>query len=103
MLSIIDRSLDQKRPLLHRKPHGCSISLIALIKCQRTLPTSQLLGISQRTVVVAIGDSIEKCSRKKLIPANAKTLGDHLLLRRSEANMLQPELAAKTGLTVCGG
>jgi len=50
--------------------------------------------------VVKFDHSNEKYSPRKLIPVNAKTLGDHLLLKRIEANLSQPELAEKTGFTV---
>jgi hypothetical protein len=59
----------------------------------------QLLGIARRSVTVAFDDSKKRCSRRKLIPVNAKTLGDHLLLKRIEANLSQSEVAAKTGFT----
>jgi len=60
----------------------------------------QLLGIAQRSVTVKYDDSKEKYSRRKLIPVNVKTLGDHLLLKRIEANLTQPEVAQKAGVSV---
>jgi DNA-binding transcriptional regulator YiaG len=39
-------------------------------------------------------------SPRKLIPVNPKTLGDHLLLKRIEANLSQPEVAQKAGVSV---
>jgi len=60
----------------------------------------QLLGISQRSVTVKYDDSKERYSRRKLIPVNPKTLGDHLLLKRIEANSTQSEVAQKLGVSV---
>jgi len=60
----------------------------------------QLLGISQRSVTVKYDDSKERFSPRKLIPVNPKTLGDHLLLKRIEANLTQPEVAQKAGVSV---
>lgn len=58
------------------------------------------MGISQRSVTVKYDDSKERYSRRKLIPVNPKTLGDHLLLKRIEANLSQPEVAQKLGVSV---
>jgi DNA-binding XRE family transcriptional regulator len=33
------------------------------------------------------------------MPVNPKTLGDHLLLKRIEANLSQPEVAQKAGVS----
>ena len=44
--------------------------------------------------------SKERYSRRKLIPVNPKTLGDHLHLQRIKANLSQPEVAQKTGVSV---
>jgi DNA-binding transcriptional regulator YiaG len=60
----------------------------------------QLLGISQRSTSVEYDDSKERFSPRKLIPVNPKTLGDHLLLKRIEANLSQPELARQAGVSV---
>jgi len=60
----------------------------------------QLLGISQRSVWVKYDDSKERNSRRKLIPVNPKTLGEHLLLKRIEADLSQPEVAQKAGVSV---
>jgi len=60
----------------------------------------QLLGIAQRSVWVQFDDSKERYSRRKLIPVNPKTLGDHLLLKRIEANLSQLEVAEKAGVSV---
>lgn len=60
----------------------------------------QLLGIAQRSVWVKYDDSKERNSRRKLIPVNPKTLGDHLLLKRIEADLSQPEVAQKAGVLV---
>jgi DNA-binding transcriptional regulator YiaG len=35
-----------------------------------------------------------------VIPTTVKTLGDYLLLKRIEANLSQPELALKSGVSV---
>jgi DNA-binding transcriptional regulator YiaG len=59
----------------------------------------QLLGITQRTVTTQFDHSKDKYSRRKLIPVNAKTMGDHLLLKRIATNLSQPELALKTGVS----
>ena len=60
----------------------------------------QLLGITQRSVSVKYDDSKERYSRRKLVPVNPKTLGDHLLLKRIQANLTQPEVAQKAGVSV---
>jgi len=57
------------------------------------------LGISQRTVQAEFDHSKDKYSPRKLIPVNPKTLGDHLLLKRIEANLTQPEVAQKAGVS----
>jgi len=50
--------------------------------------------------VQAIFDhSKEKYSRRKRIPVNVKTLGDHLHLMRIEANLTQPEVAQNVGVS----
>jgi DNA-binding transcriptional regulator YiaG len=59
----------------------------------------QLLGIAQRSVSVKFDDSKERYSRRKLIPVNPKTLGDHLLLKRIEADLSQSEVAQKAGVS----
>jgi DNA-binding transcriptional regulator YiaG len=38
-------------------------------------------------------------SPRKLIPVNPKTVGDHLLLKRIKANLSQPEVAQKAGVS----
>ena len=73
------------------------ISLVLKLH-QRRL--GQLLGITQRTIRVVYQHSGGRFSPRKLIPVNPKTLGDHLLLKRIEANLSQPELAVKSGVTV---
>jgi len=50
--------------------------------------------------MVKYDHSKEKYSRRKLIPVNPKTLGDHLLLKRIEADLTQPEVAQKAGVSV---
>jgi DNA-binding transcriptional regulator YiaG len=59
----------------------------------------QLLGITQRSVSVKYYGSKEKYCPRKLIPVNPKTLGDHLLLKRIGANLTQPEVAQKAGVS----
>lgn len=58
------------------------------------------MGIAQRTVEVIYADYKQRFSPRKLIPTEAKTVGDHLLLKRIKADLSQPELAQKTGFTV---
>jgi DNA-binding transcriptional regulator YiaG len=60
----------------------------------------QLLGITQRTICIIHQLSHGRFSPRKLIPVNPKTLGDHLMLKRIEANLSQPEVAAKAGVSV---
>jgi len=67
-------------------------------KRQRRL--ALLLGITQRSVTVQYEHSKERYSPRKLIPVNPKTLGDRLLLKRIEANLSQPEVAQKAGVSV---
>ena len=59
-----------------------------------------LLGITQRTIRVVHQHSGGRFSPRKLIPVNPKTLGDHLLLKRIEANLSQPEVAVKAGVSI---
>ena len=56
----------------------------------------QLLGITQRTICVIHQLSHGRFSPRKLIPVNPKTLGDHLLLKRIETDLTQPEVAGST-------
>jgi DNA-binding transcriptional regulator YiaG len=58
-----------------------------------------LLGITQRTIRVIHQHSGGRFSPRKLIPVNPKTVGDHFLLKRIEANLSQPEVAAKAGVS----
>ena len=59
------------------------------------------MQFSDRALTVAdFGHSKERFSTRKLIPVNPKTLGDHLLLKRIEANLSQPEVAIKAGVSV---
>ena len=39
-------------------------------------------------------------SPRKRIPNNVKSLGDYFLLKRVQANLTQPEMAVKSGVTV---
>jgi len=59
----------------------------------------QLLGITQRTICLIHQLSHGRFSPRKLIPVNPKTLGDHLLLKRIEADLSQPEVAVKAGVS----
>jgi Helix-turn-helix len=59
----------------------------------------QLLGITQRTIYVIHSLSCGRLSPRKLIPVNPKTLGDHLLLKRIQANLSQMEVAQKAGVS----
>jgi DNA-binding transcriptional regulator YiaG len=58
------------------------------------------MGITQRTVTANFEHSKERFSTRKLIPVNPKTVGDHLLLKRVVANLSQPEVAVKAGVSV---
>jgi len=60
---------------------------------------ARLLGIAQRTIHVVHECSGGRFSPRKLIPVNAKTTGDHLLLKRIEADLTQAEVAQKTGVS----
>jgi DNA-binding XRE family transcriptional regulator len=57
------------------------------------------LGITQRTIRVIHEHSGGRFSPRKLIPVNAKTKGDYLLLKRIEANLTQAEVAQKAGVS----
>jgi DNA-binding XRE family transcriptional regulator len=57
------------------------------------------MGITQRTICVIHQLYGGRLSPRKLIPVNPKTLGDHLLLKRIEANFSQPEVAVKAGVS----
>jgi DNA-binding transcriptional regulator YiaG len=41
----------------------------------------------------------QRFSPRKLIPVNPKTVGDHLLLKRIKANLSQPEVVLKAGVS----
>jgi DNA-binding XRE family transcriptional regulator len=58
-----------------------------------------LLGITQRAIRVIHKHSGGRFSPRKLIPVNPKTVGDHLLLKRIKANLSQPEVALKAGVS----
>jgi len=57
------------------------------------------LGIAQRTVHVKFDHFKQRFSARKLIHVNPKTLGDHLHLKRIEADLTQSEVAQKTGVS----
>jgi hypothetical protein len=65
-----------------------------------TSQSGQLLGITQRTIRVIYEHFGGRFSPRKLIPVNPKTLGDHLLLKRIEANLSQSEVAVNSTRTV---
>jgi hypothetical protein len=56
---------------------------------------AQLLGNTQRIIRVEIDLSNEKFSPRKPFPTTPKTIGDHLILKRVEADLSQAEVAAK--------
>jgi len=58
------------------------------------------LGIAQRTVVAVFDCSSQRFSPRKLIPVNAKTLGDQLHLARIKSNLSQSELAQMAAVSV---
>jgi DNA-binding transcriptional regulator YiaG len=86
----------QISPVLHSGENAPS-SRATLNLSQRRL--GQLLGITQRTIRVVFEHSKERFSPRKLIPVNPKTTGDHLLLKRIQANLSQPEVALNTGVS----
>ena len=51
-------------------------------------------------MVACFDHSKERYSRRKLIPVNLKTLGDHLLLKRIEVDLSQTEVAQQAGASV---
>jgi len=57
------------------------------------------LGIAHRTVHVKFDHFKQRFSARKLIPVNVKSLGDYLLLKRIEADLSQPEVAIKAGVS----
>ena len=58
------------------------------------------MGIAHRIVHVKFDHYNQRFSPRKLIPVNPKTTGDYLLLKRIEADLSQPELAVKSGVSV---
>jgi DNA-binding transcriptional regulator YiaG len=58
-----------------------------------------LLSITQRTIRIVHSVSGGKFSPRKLIPVNPKTIGNYLLLERIKANLSQPEMALKAGVS----
>jgi DNA-binding transcriptional regulator YiaG len=72
----------------------------AILRLLTILLTGQLLGIAQRSVTVSYDGFKERYSRRKLIPVNPKTLGDQLLMKRIEADLTQPEVAQKGGVSI---
>jgi hypothetical protein len=63
-----------------------------------TTIVGRTVGYTQRTIHV-IHHSGGRFSPRKLIPINPKTVGDHLLLKRIKANLSQPEVALKAGVS----
>jgi DNA-binding transcriptional regulator YiaG len=49
--------------------------------------------------VVNFGYFKQRFSSRKLIPVNPKTVGDHLLMKRIKADLAQPEVAVKVGVS----
>jgi DNA-binding transcriptional regulator YiaG len=60
----------------------------------------QLLAFAQRTVHLKFDHFKQRFSPRKLIPVNPITTGDYLLLSRIKADLSQPELAEKSGVSV---
>ena len=58
------------------------------------------MAFAHRTVHVKFDHFKQRFSPRKLIPVNPKTTGDYLLLKRIEADLSQPELAVKSGVSV---
>jgi DNA-binding XRE family transcriptional regulator len=56
---------------------------------------AQVLGSAQRIIRVKLGLSNEKFSPRKVFPTTPKTLGDHLMVKRLEADLTQAEVAVK--------
>ncbi len=75
-----------------------NLDFAAVWWCSKLL-SGALLGIKHRTIRVVHSYSRGRFSSRKLIPVNPKTLGDHLLLKRIEANLSQPEVAQKVGVS----
>jgi len=55
--------------------------------------------IAHRTVQVKFDHFKQRFSPRKLIPVNPKTTGDFLLIKRIRADLSQPELARKAGVS----
>lgn len=60
----------------------------------------QLLGIAHRTIEVKFNHFKLRFSPRKLFPVTAKSFGDYLQLKRIKADLSQPELAVRVGVTV---
>ena len=58
-----------------------------------------MLGIAQRIIRVRNDLSNEKFSPRKLFPIAPKTVGDHLILKRYEADLSQAEVAHLMGVS----
>lgn len=67
---------------------------------QRQRRLGALMGIIRRTLKVVFVHSKERFSSRQLIPVNPKTMGDYLLLKRIEADLSQPDMAAKLKVLV---
>jgi DNA-binding transcriptional regulator YiaG len=70
------------------------------LKLMTPTALGQLLGSTQISTSFKYDDSKERYSPRKLIPVNPKTLGDRIHLKRIEANLSQPEVAQKAGVSV---
>jgi DNA-binding transcriptional regulator YiaG len=58
------------------------------------------LAFAHRNVDVKFDHFKQRFSPRKLIPVDPKTTGDYLLLNRIKADLSQPELAVKSGVSV---
>jgi hypothetical protein len=91
-----------KRPNVPKLSHGAKNGKRQIGRMPRPTahsPLGQLLGITHRTLQVNFDHFKQRFSRRKLIPVSLKTTGDYLLLKRIEANLSQPEIALKAGVT----
>jgi DNA-binding XRE family transcriptional regulator len=64
------------------------------------LLTGQLLEITQRTVVAVFDCPSQRFSPRKLIPFNVTPLVTSFHLARIKANLSQPEMAQKLGVSI---
>jgi len=57
-----------------------------------------LLGIAQRQVFIKFSQKTRKQNNAKPLPANIKTIGDWIQVKRVEKNLTPGHLAAKMGI-----